>query len=271
MLGSTPHWKWRFTCFWTFSLKFCCGQFSWQAQYLRRLEGDTCCSAHCKWGFDMWWGLSMWVFLRDRRTIWRGWLVTSVVGAVFGEVPLLFFVVGTVFGEVQVSVFVAGAALGEGQVYLFVAGAAPGEGLNVRLGAENVVFYNRKCFWGPRKVTSLARRVAVCVFTLGSCSDHGWIMLGSCSDRPPIRNHFSPVFGHFLWNLFCGVNFRGRRSICGGWRGTPVAPRIVNEVWYVMRIKHVSLSAWQAHYLARLARDICCSAHCKWRFICDAD
>ena len=22
--------------------------FSWQAQYLVRLEGDTCCSAHCK-------------------------------------------------------------------------------------------------------------------------------------------------------------------------------------------------------------------------------
>ena len=22
--------------------------FLWQAQYLRRLEGDTCCSAHCK-------------------------------------------------------------------------------------------------------------------------------------------------------------------------------------------------------------------------------
>ena len=26
--------------------------------------------------FDMWWGLSMWVFLRDRRSIWWGWIVT---------------------------------------------------------------------------------------------------------------------------------------------------------------------------------------------------
>ena len=24
------------------------GNFSWQAQYLVRLEGDACCSAHCK-------------------------------------------------------------------------------------------------------------------------------------------------------------------------------------------------------------------------------
>ena len=39
------------------------------------------------------------------------------------------------------------------------------------------------------------------------------------------------------------VTFRGRRSIWSGWRVTPVAPRIVNEVRYVMRIKHVSLSA----------------------------
>ena len=42
--------------------------------------------------------------------------------------------------------------------------------------AENVVFYNRKCFWGPEKVTSLARRVAVCVFMLGSWSDHSRIV-----------------------------------------------------------------------------------------------
>ena len=44
---------------------------------------------------------------------------------------------------------------------------------------------------------------------------------------------------------------------------TPVARRIVNDVSYVMRTMYVSLSACQAQYLARLARDICCSAHCK--------
>ena len=44
---------------------------------------------------------------------------------------------------------------------------------------------------------------------------------------------------------------------------TPVAPRTVNDVSYVMRTKYVSLSAWQAQYLVRLDRDTCCSAHCK--------
>ena len=43
------------------------------------------------------------------------------------------------------------------------------------------------------------------------------------------------------------------------------------DVSYVMRTKYVSLSAWQAQYLARLDRDTCCSAHCKWGFICDDD
>ena len=44
---------------------------------------------------------------------------------------------------------------------------------------------------------------------------------------------------------------------------TPVAPRTVNDVSYVMRTKYVSLSASQAQYLVRLDRDTCCSAHCK--------
>ena len=37
--------------FQVFSGTFCQilgGHFAWQAQYLVRLEGDTCCSAHCK-------------------------------------------------------------------------------------------------------------------------------------------------------------------------------------------------------------------------------
>ena len=44
---------------------------------------------------------------------------------------------------------------------------------------------------------------------------------------------------------------------------TPVAPRIVNDVSYVTRIKHASLSVWQAQYLVRLEGDPSCSAHCK--------
>ena len=44
---------------------------------------------------------------------------------------------------------------------------------------------------------------------------------------------------------------------------TRVAPRIGNDVSYVMRIKHASHSVWQAQYLVRLEGDTCCSAHCN--------
>ena len=36
------------------------------------------------------------------------------------------------------------------------------------------------------------------------------------------------------------VILRGRRSIWGSWRISPVAPRIVNDVSYVKRINHVN-------------------------------
>ena len=39
------------------------------------------------------------------------------------------------------------------------------------------------------------------------------------------------------------VFLRDRRSIWRGWIVTPVAPRTVNDVSYVMRTKYVSLSA----------------------------
>ena len=43
---------------------------------------------------------------------------------------------------------------------------------------------------------------------------------------------------------------------------TVVAPRIVNDVLTVTRIKRASHFAWQAQYL-RLEGDSCCPAHCK--------
>ena len=42
-----------------------------------------------------------------------------------------------------------------------------------------------------------------------------------------------------------------------------VAPRIVNDVSYVMRINHEIHFAWQAQYLVRSEGVDCCSAHCK--------
>ena len=73
-------------------------------------------------------------------------------------------------------------------------------------GAGNVVIFNRICSWRVRKVPSVARRVAVCVFWVGSCSDHGRIMLGTVSDRSRIGNATSAVFSTFLKDLrlqFC--------------------------------------------------------------------
>ena len=59
---------------------------SWQAQYLVKLEGDSCCSAHCKWRFicqaDQWWDSF------------------CVAGAVFGEVGVWLFVAGAAVRDI---------------------------------------------------------------------------------------------------------------------------------------------------------------------------
>ena len=65
--------------------------------------------------------------------------------------------------------------------------------------------------------------------------------------------------------------FSGRRSIWWSWRVTLLAPRIGNDVSYVMQIKDAIHFARQAQYLLSLKGDFTCSAHWKWRFICDAD
>ena len=44
---------------------------------------------------------------------------------------------------------------------------------------------------------------------------------------------------------------------------TLLAPRIGNDVSYVMQITDDIDFVWQAHYVVRLEGDSCCSAHCK--------
>ena len=113
------------------------------------------------------------------------------------------------------------------------------------------------------------------------------------------------------FHMWCGSMMRfilrGRRSIWWSWRVTLLAPRIGNDVSYVMRINydiHFSVAGavfgevggwllllrawemtfhmwrgsimtfifpWQAPYLVKLEGDFTCSAHWKWCFICDAD
>ena len=76
-------------------------------------------------------------------------------------------------------------------------------------GAGNVEIFNRICSWRVQKVASVARRVAVCVFWVGSCSDHGRIMLGTVSDRSRIGNDVSAVFSKFLSDLGCSFCVAG--------------------------------------------------------------
>ena len=85
-----------------FSANFCQmfgGHFAWQAQYLVSLEGDICCSSHCKSRF-----------ICDEDQACESF---CVAGAVLGEGQVLLFVTGAVLGEGQVALFVTGAVLGE--------------------------------------------------------------------------------------------------------------------------------------------------------------
>ena len=136
-----------------------------------------------------------------------------MASAACGEVHVSLLLAGAAFGEVHVSLFVVGAAFGEVHVSLFVAGISWQVQHLVKFmchfswraqhlvkcgmiaGAGNVVIFERICFWRARKVPSVARRVAVCVFMVGSFSDHSRITLGSCSDRSRIGNDTSTVLG----------------------------------------------------------------------------
>ena len=98
--------------------------------------------------------------------------------------------------------FLAGAVFAEVHVPLFVAGAG------MIAGAGNVVIFNRICSWRVGKVALAARRVAVCVFRVGSFSDHARIMVGSVAHW---KCHFS-CFQQISVRCWV-VILRGRRSI----------------------------------------------------------
>ena len=67
-------------------------------------------------------------------------------------------------------------------------------------GARNVVFFNRKCSWRARKVTSVARRVAADGFLLGSCSDHSRIGPALEMTFQLFSRNFCKILeSHFAW------------------------------------------------------------------------
>ena len=80
-------------------------------------------------------------------------------------------------------------------------------------GARNVVIFNRICFWRARKVTSAARRVQVCVFMVGSWSDHGRIGRALEMTLQPFSANLSQILeGHFSWQAQYLVRLEG--DIC---------------------------------------------------------
>ena len=226
--------------------------FAWQAQYMVKLSCDFCCSAHCKWRF-----------ICDADQSWDS-----------------FCVAGAVFGEVGVSLFVAGAAfraiLGDSR------------------SAKCCIFpYKMRLQDGTSKVSEAAG---------ARWRFYPRIILGMSSNRLSIGGSNSEsfqcnlelkdfvagaVFGevrgwhcllralemtfHMWRGSIMRFILRGRRSIWWTCRLTFVAPRIVNDVSYVTRINHEIHFAWQAQYLVRFEVDFACSAHSKWRFICEAD
>ena len=55
------------------------------------------------------------------------------------------------------------------------------------------------------------------------------------------------------------VILRGRRNIWCNWRVTFVAPCIIDDILYIMRIIHKIHFAWQAQYLVTL------ECHFSWQ------
>ena len=129
-------------------------------------------------------------------------------------------------------------------------------------GAGNVVIFNRICSWRVRKVASVARRVAVCVFRVGSWSDHGRIILGSVA-------HWKWRFSCFQQiSVRCWVVILPGSILWWGWRVLTVAPRIVNDVSYVMRINHEIHFSWQAQHLVKFMCHFSWQAQHLVKFMC---
>lgn len=78
------------------------------------------------------------------------------------------------------------------------------------------------------------------------------------------------ILGSCRWILELWV-FRGRCNIRWGWKVIVFAPRIENNIKYVMRFKDAMCFAWQVQYLLNFKGEFTCSGHWKWPFICDTD
>ena len=145
---------------------------SWQAQYLVMLDGNQRCSAHCKWRFNTFHIVRS--YYHDSDFAWQARCLVQMEGDSCCSAHCKWRFISDADHSWD-SFCVAGAVFGEGGVSLFVAGAARREILIA--GAGNVVFFHTKLVSKTRRVRSPKRRVRD--FVVGSCSDHGRIILES--------------------------------------------------------------------------------------------
>ena len=215
--------------------------FSCQAQYLVRLDRDTCCSAHWKWGF-----------ICDEDQACESF---CVAGAVFGEVGSWYLLLRALEMRFHMWRRSSMRVILCGRRSTWWSSSVTFRGRCSTWWRSSVSFCGRRSIWW-RFECKIGRETLY--FTIESASgdlekqadlrgglrfafswsDHGRIMVGSWSDRSRIVPALEMTFHLFSAN-FC-------HTLSGHF-------------------------AWQAQYLVRLDSDTCCSAHCKWRFICDDD
>ena len=192
--------------------------------------------------------------LRGRRSIWWGWRVTLLTPRIGNDVSYVTQIIDDIHFAWQAQYLVKLECDFSWQAQQFVT-------FWEIAGARNVVIFHTKCVSKMGRVRSPKRRVGDDDFMVGLCSDYVRIILESSFYwRKQFRD--SPLK---CWE------FRGRRGIWWGWRVTLLAPRIRNDVSYVSQITGDIHFVWHAQQLVKLEAASCCSAHCKWRFICHAD
>ena len=259
------------------------------------VRGWHCLLRALEMTFHMWRGSIMRFILRGRRSIWWTCRLTFVAPRIVNDVSYVTRINHEIHFAWQAqymvklscdfccsahckwrficdadqswdSFCVAGAVFGEVGVSLFVAGAAFRAILGDSRSAKCCIFpYKMRLQDGTSKVSEAAG---------ARWRFYPRIMFGLSSDYP--RNvvessfYWRKQFREFPMQSWT-QRFRGRRSIWWGSRLTLLAPRILNDVSYVTRINHEIHFAWQAQYLVRFEVDFACSAHSKWRFICEAD
>ena len=280
---------------------------SWQAQYLVRLEGDLTGSAHWKWRFkcdaDHWWH---W-FCVAGAVFGEVGGSFCVAGAVFGEVGGRLFVTGAVLRDIlgdsrdakccilQYKIgsqmgrvrspkrrvrdddFIVGYrrissdVVGLSSNRLSIGGSIQG------VSAEILSFKNA---WQAQCLVRLDVDFTASTHWKWGCiceADHWWLafcvagaVFGEVAECLCLLRAFEMRLHMWRRSLMTCI-LRGRRRIWWGCRVSLLAPHIGNDVWYVRQITGDIHFVWQAQQLLKLQAASCCSAHWKWRFICDAD